>query len=830
MKTKVVFWFLFVIVYLIFVSFGQEEKKIQKEEIIYCEVSKERNIKEPLKMDVYHSYDSKLAKKAAIILVHGGGFGSGDKSQSLYVKMAHEIAKTGYYAFSVNYRLNMGKDTAITDVLKAVEWIKENSAKLSIDKKKIFIAGDSAGGAIAVNVAYNEPEQTKLAGCIDLWGGLNPVKPSYPHNPPWDQPIYSQPLSLNVPPTCIIHGTIDTVVPIQTSKDLSEELTSIGVYNELHILEGAKHYPETYAEQFIPIMLKFVDKVISGQTLTPKKEVVFKKQDVIVIAGLSEANDAGYKNMEIIQQAAKKFQENKVGKIVFPKGIYPISCVQGERDFEDIMTEKIPQRTLPKHTNMAMAFSFMNNITIDGQGSTLIFSGLVQPFDFQNCKNVVVQNLNIDWKRPLFSEGLVKLVKNDMLEVEIFPEYPMKGKEPILSFQTFSPETGHLTGVCPFTNISSCELVGSQLVRFKSKDARLVKEGDIVIIRHMYNYKPGFNLFNCDGVNIRNVNIYALPGMSVFGSRTRNITLKHFSVQPSGNRIMSGNVDATHFISCTGTIEIDSCYFEGMGDDATNVHSFYYSIGEKIAENALRVFVSHSYAPNEKFREYPDVNDKLEFIRKSTLSPYNSAYVVSADYNDITRETIIKFDRPLPKDFEMTDLIANLSKHAKLKFTNNVVRDVRGRGILVQTRGALIENNSFEYCTGQGIHVDTAYPWMESIGTNNVVIRRNKFINCGYGYTGYCDAQAVTVETEADKPFVGIHRDLTIENNLVIGHTKPAFYLSCIDGVKMKNNRIISNTPAVWIEYGANIEISGNNFGSSKVETGLNCSGIAIYE
>ncbi len=142
----------------------------------------------------------------------------------------------------------------------------------------------------------------------------------------------------------------------------------------------------------------------------------------------------------------------------------------------------------------------------------------------------------------------------------------------------------------------------------------------------------------------------------------------------------------------------------------------------------------------------------------------------------------------------------------------------------------LVENNSFEYCTGQGIHVDTAYPWMESNGTRNVVIRNNNFINCGYGVTGYADALAVCVETETDIHKAGIHKNLTIENNYVFGHTKPAFYLSCIDGVKLRNNRVITSTPAVWIEYGANVEISGNNFGTEKVETSLNCSGIKITE
>jgi acetyl esterase/lipase len=787
-----------------------------------------QGIIESLNLDVYKK--SGLIKKNSpcVILIHGGGFGGGDKQQALYVRMANEFAARNYIVFSINYRLNLGRDSAYADARTALNWIKQNSQEYGIDISKILVLGDSAGGAIAVNLAFSNPEQTKLAGCIDLWGGLSPVKPAYTHKPSWDQPVFPLPVSSSAPPTCIIHGTEDKTVPLVTSQKLAEELEWLKVYNELHILDGAKHYDEKYADKFIPVMIDFANKVINGKAVYTEKKS--EQITLIEVKGLSESPDAGYNNMRIIQEISEKCNSIKNCSIVFPKGIYPISCESGDRLFNDLLTEKIPQRTIPEGIPTLFPFSGLKKLILEGNGAKLIFNGLVRPFDFKDSKNIEVRNLTIDWERPLFSEGVVRLVKQNMLEVEIFPEFPMKGGEPILSFQTFSPETGHLTGVCPFTNITSCKLIAPQVVRFTSNDAKFVKAGEKISIRHSYHLAAGISLFNCENVRIHNFTLHASAGMGIIGQRTKNIELKRYRVFPSGKRTMSNIVDATHFISCTGTISIDSCFFQGMGDDATNVHSYYYTIAERINDNTVRVFVSHSYDPGRKYREFPDVGDKVEFIRKSSLFGYNSAIIKSTNYNDSTRETIMEFDRPLPKDWEKTDLIANLSKHPKLKFTNNVVRDVRGRGILIQTRGVLVENNSFEYCTGQGIHVDTAYPWMESISTQDVVIRKNNFINCGNGFTNYRDAMAVSVETEADEPKVGIHRNLTIEDNYVIGHTKPAFYLSSISGVKVKNNRVISSTPAVWIEYGANIEISGNNFGSCKVETGLNCSGIEVQE
>ena len=60
------------------------------------------------------------------------------------------------------------------------------------------------------------------------------------------------------------------------------------------------------------------------------------------------------------------------------------------------------------------------------------------------------------------------------------------------------------------------------------------------------------------------------PGMSLVGSVTTNITLKRYNVllRPGSGRMMSATADATHFGGCKGTISLEDCTFEGMGDDA----------------------------------------------------------------------------------------------------------------------------------------------------------------------------------------------------------------------------------------------------------------------
>jgi hypothetical protein len=69
-----------------------------------------------------------------------------------------------------------------------------------------------------------------------LWGGIPPYGSDV-------HPVNACPITSQTPPTCLIHGTADTVVPYAISVNLSSNLTAAVVYNELHPLAGYNHYP-----------------------------------------------------------------------------------------------------------------------------------------------------------------------------------------------------------------------------------------------------------------------------------------------------------------------------------------------------------------------------------------------------------------------------------------------------------------------------------------------------------------------------------------------------------------------------------------------------------
>jgi acetyl esterase/lipase len=201
-----------------------------------------------LTLDAYY-VNGPQTNRPVVILTHGGGFGAGDKGYTVaqgnfYPDMATAFATNGFVAFSINYRLWPGCsegctpeiDMAVEDVMTALGWVRAHRTDYGVDATKVLIAGDSAGGGLAVNTSYQSANVNSFLGCIALWGGVPPYGSGV-------HPVNLYPITAQTPPTCLIHGTADTVVPYATSVNLSSNLTAAGVYIELHPLAGYNHYP-----------------------------------------------------------------------------------------------------------------------------------------------------------------------------------------------------------------------------------------------------------------------------------------------------------------------------------------------------------------------------------------------------------------------------------------------------------------------------------------------------------------------------------------------------------------------------------------------------------
>ncbi|WP_313034249.1 family 43 glycosylhydrolase [Massilia alkalitolerans] len=102
-----------------------------------------------------------------VILVHGGGWGSGERTNM--APLAARLAARGYAAATVSYRLSgqARYPAAIEDVQEAVRWLRKGAGSHGIDPSRVAIAGGSAGGQIAALVGMLEPQAIRAVVNID---------------------------------------------------------------------------------------------------------------------------------------------------------------------------------------------------------------------------------------------------------------------------------------------------------------------------------------------------------------------------------------------------------------------------------------------------------------------------------------------------------------------------------------------------------------------------------------------------------------------------------------------------------------------------------------
>jgi pectinesterase len=113
---------------------------------------------EKLLLDIYLPPEPGSRPRPAIVLIHGGGWTSFDKGTMR--RMASFLARSGFVAVAVNYRLLQGSQNRwpaqLDDVQRAVRWVRANASKYNIDASRIGAFGHSAGAQLASLLGMEE--------------------------------------------------------------------------------------------------------------------------------------------------------------------------------------------------------------------------------------------------------------------------------------------------------------------------------------------------------------------------------------------------------------------------------------------------------------------------------------------------------------------------------------------------------------------------------------------------------------------------------------------------------------------------------------------------
>jgi hypothetical protein len=458
--------------------------------------------------------------------------------------------------------------------------------------------------------------------------------------------------------------------------------------------------------------------------------------------------------------------------LVFPPGRYDLRDEDAVRLMEEVMKGAFginPEAAIfrPYFPYVrGLDFSRIQDLTVEAAGAQLVVDGWMEPVSLEDCRNVTIRGLTIDYLRPPHSVGTIRNVTDTHFEIEFPDRYPVHGGMSMPRVMLWDERVGRMMGPCVYPKGS--EKIQDQVLRVRAACPREA-EGRLGLVAHSFHFRPAILLHRAEGVTLERVTIHSQPGMGVTGHRSRDLTFQGLRIVPRAGSPMSTNTDATHFTSCSGFIHFLGCQFEGHGDDATNIHNYYYSVSATDEDASYDLTVESPTGTHAQVLDHPDPGDTLELVEKETLRVVVTFEVITTDNSAEEWRSRVRLDRPLPGDPGAYYLV-NASRLPSVRIEGCQVRSHRARAFLIKTRNVLIQDNTIENTTGTAIHVGAEGYWHEGPGSADVTIRNNRFLGCGRGEGTIQGASAIAVNVDAPRTDIpGVHRRILIEGNQIVG-------------------------------------------------------------
>lgn len=260
----------------------------EKRNITYCEIGERK-----LNLDVFYSSEKANSKKTAVIIIHGGGWRTGNREQ--HFPMAQKLASLGYICFTPEYRLSTEAlfPASIFDIKSAIRWVRENASVYNFNPNQIIVLGFSAGGEMAAfmgttgnmplfeDTSCNSGAESKVNAVVDIDGTLSFVHPdgkegddskgisagtywfgySKIENPKlWELASPLSYVSAKTPPTLFINSAVPWMHAGR--EDYITVLDKNGIYSEVKEFEGAPHSFCLYEPWFSPT-IQYIDRFLT---------------------------------------------------------------------------------------------------------------------------------------------------------------------------------------------------------------------------------------------------------------------------------------------------------------------------------------------------------------------------------------------------------------------------------------------------------------------------------------------------------------------------------------------------------------------------------------
>ena len=341
--------------------------------------------------------------------------------------------------------------------------------------------------------------------------------------------------------------------------------------------------------------------------------------------------------------------------------------------------------------NSAFALIGLHDVTLDFGGAVILLHGKLQPFLIERCSNITVKNVTVKFDRPPFTEFEILDRGKDFLRVRANPAHPCRVENGqlipysetwentkvnhaihfILCYDAKTLEgTGFTLGVIgkdPVIDTSlpwadGCqkwipEADGDDII-FRGKDIpEFYGVGNVLVYGHEPRDLSSLAAHYCENLTVENFRIIDGFSMGIFITHTKNVYLDGFKLfrDELSTGITTNGADALHTFACSGEFIIKNSIFEGMIDDALNIHSTFY----QVAGGSGKELIAYCSSNDASDIAVYDVGDRIAVLKGKTLERAAEYTIEKCEIID-NKNVRLTLDRELEKH-EIGDCINNLS-------------------------------------------------------------------------------------------------------------------------------------------------------------------------
>jgi len=461
----------------------------------------------------------------------------------------------------------------------------------------------------------------------------------------------------------------------------------------------------------------------------------------------------------------------------------------------------------------------LNNVTIDGQNSTLLFTQNAPGIYLTLSRLVKIQNLSVGYTLNMASLGTIEQ-QNGRNVLVVDPAYPVSAADSVFHLAQYNTASNTFvpggTGIyTPPGSASAPVYVGNQIYMSPAFQGAAFVNKSFVIFHHWYGGaailmedSPGAD--QLEDIVLDNVAVNSGPGMGIvaYGIK-RGLGIWNCRVEALPGSLVSTEYDAMHILIVGGDVSLIGNTIENQGDDAINLNGPVSPVigqggsGSSIILSTYSRFISR----NDTLAFFDNLNNFLG-TAKVVQAPVPLGGP-NAQYHKVAlNQTISGLTAgSVARDLALID--------SRVALQGNVIQNCVCHGALIQTPNTIVSGNSFSNTTGNAAALLTSTGnFLQGVGAINVIFSGNTVSNTGtdsgVGSMGWSAVSLYGVNANVAVSAGPVNKYVSITDNAISGAMQGCITVASSEFVTVSGNSCTADSASVRNSPGIDVFDANN--------------------